>query len=139
MRVVLDTNILVSGFLWDGPPNKIVQLLSEKKFTLVASAELFEELNRVSRYDRFARRLAALEHSPDDMVEKFETLAEFVPVRPLPQPVIPDDPSDEALLRAAVSGAASCIVTGDNHLLTLKIFQNTRIYNPVDFLQSFES
>jgi len=136
MRIVIDTNVLISGFLWDGPPNRIVHLLADKKFAVISSAELFDELSRVIKYERFSRRLAALMYTPGDIIEKYEEPAEFVPVIALDGPIIPEDPSDEMALRATLSGGASFIVTGDSHVLARGIFRHISIVNSVDFLRA---
>ena len=132
--VVLDTNVLISGYLWNGPPSKILQLFLENKIDVIVSDKQYHELKRVINYSRIGI-------STERQKEFIETVLEHS-VRIVPRAIVRGvqaDPSDNALLEAAFEGKAKLIVTGDKHLLRLKQFTNTPIITPSQFLKLWES
>ena len=113
MRVVLDTNVLVSAVL-GGALRTILDRWLEGKFTLVMSDDIMREYHDVLRRPKFGL--------PDETVTSIAVQifhdAEFVtPADEIK--AIPDDPSDDKFLAAAIEGHADVIVSGDRHLLLL--------------------
>ena len=132
MKVVLDTNVFVSGVFFGGPPHKILEAWRDGKIQLLLSPAILEE------YQRVMRELAV--QFPEI---KIEGLMDFVIVHsdiilpsPLP-PVIQGDPSDDKFLECAVAGEATCIITGDNHLLRLLKFRGIPILKPREFVEKY--
>jgi uncharacterized protein len=107
MRLVIDTNTLVSGFGWGGPPGQVVDAVLSGRATLVTSPALLAELARVLAYPK----LAAVFGDPAAI-----TVAVAVAVDPGRTPervsVLADEP-DNRVLEAAAAGQADLIVTGD--------------------------
>jgi len=121
MRVVLDTNIIVSAYL-GGVLEGIIVAWKSGKFTLVVSKEIAEEYLDVLRRPKLKIEKTEI----DDFAALLLDRAEFViPLEALN--VIEDDPSDNKFLEAAVAGNAKFIVSGDNHLLELESFQKISI------------
>lgn len=113
IAVVLDTNTLVSGFGWSGPPSVIVDAVLAGELLLVSSQPLLSELERVLTYPKLARAFP----DPAGLVGQIRTLAELVePAFTLT--VVTDEP-DNRVLEAAVEARVDTVVTGDNELLTL--------------------
>lgn len=113
IAVVLDTNTLVSGFGWSGPPSMIVDAVLAGELLLVSSPPLLSELERVLAYPKLARVF------PDraGIVGRIRTVAELVePAFTLA--VVTDEP-DNRVLEAAVEAQVEAVVTGDGGLLTL--------------------
>jgi uncharacterized protein len=135
MRVIVDTNIIVSAYL-GGVLEGIIVAWKSGKFTLVVSKEIAEEYLEVLRRPKFKIEKAEV----DDFAASLLDRADFViPLGTLN--VIEGDPTDNKFLEAAVAGNASLIVSGDNHLLDLGRFRKTSIITPrrfVDILQSEE-
>ena len=128
MRVVIDTNIIVSAYLGSALEGVIVAWKSGK-FTLVVSKEIAEEYLEVLRRPKF--KLEKVE--VDDFAALLLDRADFViPLESLY--VIKDDPTDNKFLEAAVAGNASLIVSGDDHLLGLESFRNISIIKARKFL-----
>lgn len=113
IAVVLDTNTLVSGFGWSGPPSVIVDAVLAGELLLVSSPPLLSELERVLVYPKLAR--VFLDRA--GIVGRIRTVAELVePAFTLA--VVTDEP-DNRVLDAAVEAQVEAVVTGDGGLLTL--------------------
>ena len=132
MKVVLDTNVLVSGVFFGGPPHKILEAWRDGKIQLLFSPSILDEYQRVMR--ELAVRFPGI---------KVEALIDFIIVHseiilpPSLPPVIQADPSDDKFLECAVAGEAACIVTGDKHLLKLPEFRGIPILKPREFVEDY--
>ena len=127
MRIVADTNTVLSGLLWQGTPRRLLDLARERKITLYTSMLLVAELAEVLARDKFAERLGAARVSAIELVQDYARLAETVTPEALPVPVIARDPDDDHVLACALCAKAQLIVSGDSHLLDLKAYQGISI------------
>lgn len=138
MRVVLDTNILISALLSArGFPAEIVRLERRGKFDLVFSPDTVSELWRVLNYPKIQKRLGKL-GIPVELVERYlKNLIKSSVVTPgkLKIDIIEDDPSDNIFLACAIEGQADFIVSGDSHLRALKAFRGIPILGSVEFIK----
>lgn len=134
MRIVADTNILVSGLLWPGPPASFVDAAWQRAFHLLTSEELLAELELVLARPHLETRLRARGRTPAEVVAKVRVLATVVPPTALPPPAALRDLKDLPVLACAVGGQAQAIVTGDKDLLTLNEYQGIVIIPPRLFL-----
>lgn len=137
MRIVLDTNIIVSRYLTPhGRVARIVDLWEQGEFDLLTSEVILNEYVRVLHYPR----LRPVHHLTDlqlaEIDESFREFTELVEPHETPA-VVADDPDDDHFLACADSGAADCLVTGDPHLLTLGSYKGIPILSPADFLSRF--
>jgi putative PIN family toxin of toxin-antitoxin system len=133
MRVVTDTNIVVSGLLWLGPPRQILEASRAGKVSLFTSTTLLAELHDVLGREKLARRLLEANVQIDELVLGYAALASVI--RPADiGAVISDDPDDDAVLACAVAAKADFIVSGDRHLLALGEFRAIRILTASEFL-----
>ena len=132
MRLVIDTNVLISALLSNvSVPAQLVELWREGRFALLTSAEQVDELMRMTRYPKLRARLSA--PLAGRLINELRDLAEVV--ADLPRVEASPDPFDNHLLAAAVAGHADYLVTGDKSgLLVLKLFEGTRIVTVRDFL-----
>jgi putative PIN family toxin of toxin-antitoxin system len=128
LRVVLDSNVIVSGLGWSGPPARIVDAALDGRLELLTSRALLTELRRVLAYPKLAKVIDSAEQLVD-LVE-----ASSVVVHPVGVLEVVDDESDNRVLEAAVEGAADYIVSGDAHLLGLGSFQGIPIMAPGQFV-----
>ncbi len=129
MRIVCDTNVLVSAILYGGRPREVLETLITGRAQGFISPALEKELRGVLSRPKFG-----LTPGQTDLVGR--TLRDLVVlVHPRHEVlVIKDDPDDNAVLACAVEAAADCIVTGDEHLLALKHYQGIDIQSPAAFL-----
>ena len=128
MRVVLDTNVLLSGLMTpDAPPGMLLRAWVERRFTLVTSKVQLAELQRVLSYPKLRRRIP--KHVAGTLINRLRERAVFV--EPTRTPVRLLDEDDLLILGTAVAGKAELLVTGDkSHLLGLKKYGKTRIVSP---------
>lgn len=126
MRAVLDTNTVVSAFLWGGPPARLLAAAREQRLELATSAALLDELLDVLPRRKFARKLEAAGLSVAQLVHRYGLLAQQV----IPAHItarIAADPDDDAVLACALAAEATLIVSGDRHLLDLKHYHSIQI------------
>lgn len=124
-RLVLDTNILISGLLFGGPPRALLELALERLIELLTSAPLEHELERVL-HAKFPERLDAVILETQGAL--FDLAVHIEPAESLS--VIKEDPDDNRVLECAVSGRADAIISGDRHLLALGSFRGIPILTP---------
>ena len=122
MRVVLDTNVVVSGSLWSGAPRRVMQAVAEGKLKPLVSEAMLDELNDVLERSKFSERLKLVGKTAGQIVQEYAAKAEIIVTQPLAESVA-SDPDDDMFLACAVSGKAQKIVSGDPHLLTIKQYQ----------------
>jgi uncharacterized protein len=129
MRLVLDTNVLVSALLSSSsPPAQLFTLWRGRAFDLITSAEQIDEIRRVTRYSKIRARLSPA--LAGQLVSQLRELA--IIFETLPNVARSPDPDDNHLLALAEAGTAQFLVTGDKRLLSLKRHQSTRIITPAD-------
>jgi len=132
MRIVLDTNVFISGIFFTGPPSDILKAWRDGKVQVLVSPSILDEYQRIGA--ELALQFRGIDLNP--FLELLTVQAEIVLAPTLP-PVISDDPSDDKFLEAAVAGDASHIISGDKHLLKLSEFQGIQILKPRDFVQRY--
>jgi putative PIN family toxin of toxin-antitoxin system len=131
VRVVLDTNTVVSGLLWEGPAGVLLQAAREKRIELFTSAVLLAELADVLPRAKFARKRAAAQLSPEQLARRYALLAsEIIPADITP--AIESDPDDDAVLACALAVSVELIVSGDTHLRALKHYHGIPIVSAGD-------
>jgi uncharacterized protein len=127
VRFVLDTNLLVSGVIAAGLPRRLLDGAKAGEFVLCTSEVLLTELLDVLSREKFAQRLAQAGITPQGIVDDLRRIA--VVVSPIDTPrVVPNDPDDDHVIAAAVTGQADLIASGDKRdLLPLRSFQGIGI------------
>jgi putative PIN family toxin of toxin-antitoxin system len=134
MRVVLDTNVVVSALIWGGTPFKLLQVATDGHLTLCTSPALLAELREVLHRDHLARRLAQQQTSIDDAIRWYAAMA--ISVTPLTTPrAVPKDVDDDQVIACAVAAGAPLIVSGDSDLLVLHPWREIQILNATAALQ----
>jgi putative PIN family toxin of toxin-antitoxin system len=133
MRVVADTNVVVSGLLWRGKPRRVLEAARDGSIALFTSAALLAELEDVLGREKFAERRRSAGVSPQELVLGYAALASVIQPAAI-EPVILADPDDDAILACAISAQCGIIVSGDSHLLDLKRHQNIRILTAAQLL-----
>ncbi len=136
LRAVLDTNVFVSALLSRrGPAAQIFNAWRQRKFLLIISPFLLQEIERVLRYPKIQQKYGISDQEIQILLELLRRDAIVVSGNLVVQNVIPDDPEDEHVLACALEGRADCIVSGDAHLLRLKTFQGIPILPLKAFLE----
>ena len=139
MKLVVDTNVLISGLLWGGSPNRILKWTRDGLAVLIACESTMNELKRVIHYKRFAKRLSDLKTTSPDVIVYAMNLVTFVHNPPNIPQVISEDPFDNVFLALASENGAHMIVSGDHHLLDYKEHNSIQILPPSLTVQVIES
>ena len=130
MKVVLDTNVLISGVFFSGLPARILAAWADGRFELVASVEVLAEYRRVA--ERLHKRFPSIDINPIlDLVTRETRIVEPATV-PLS---VCDDPDDLKFLACALAGGARIVVTGDRALLRATGFQGLEVVTPREFVR----
>jgi putative PIN family toxin of toxin-antitoxin system len=125
MRLVLDTNVVVSGLLWRGTPRLLLESARERRVELFTSIPLLAELTETLRRSKFENKIAASLLTVDQIVDGYAALARLV--RPEATPRISPDPDDDIVIGTALAAKADSIISGDSHLLDLVDFRGIGI------------
>ena len=133
LRVVADTNTVISGLLWHGNPRRVPDAAREGRFQLYTSAALLAEVDEVLQRPKFAQRLSLAGVSSRTLVLGYAALALLIEPAAI-APVITEDPDDDAVLACAVAARAEAIVSGDSHLLELENYEGIPILTVAQLL-----
>jgi len=135
MRIVVDTNVILSALAKDSsPPGQILQLWQEGVVELLASTDTIAELERVLHYPRVRSWLSYADADVQDVIALFRNKALLITVAGK-IPDISPDPKDNIFLAVAEAGSAQYIITGDKkHLLPLIQYQGIQIVTPAEFI-----
>ncbi|CAN5129907.1 putative toxin-antitoxin system toxin component, PIN family [soil metagenome] len=135
VKFVIDTNVLISGALWDGLPVRLLDAWENGSAEVILSPELLEEFAYVVSRPKLAARLALRGVTPQTLVLRLRR--EVVPILPQPLSVPAElrDRRDLHVLEAAVSGQVDAIVSGDDDLLAMKNFEGIPILNVRETLE----
>ena len=139
MRLVLDTNTVLSALLWRGTPYRLLEAIRKQYPTLqlYSSPVLLEELTDVIGRPTFSQRLTAVGKTVREVLADYIEIVDLVEPTEIPQVV--RDPDDDHVLACALTAKADLIVSGDKDLLDLNSFQNIPILAPVDALRTIEA
>ncbi len=134
MRVVLDTNVLISALLWRKRSWEIFRLASSGKIIICTSREILQEFSRVLFYPHISARLQKVGKTPSMVTDELLAATSYYDQTPTIF-LITEDPSDNAILACAAAAKPDFIISGDRHLLKLKNFQGIPIVAPAQFLK----
>ena len=129
MKVVLDTNVLISGIYFGGLPGKILEAWGARRFQLLVSTEILQEYLNVA--ERLADRYAGVEY--ESVLGLIIQNAELVQPSDLPEPVS-TDPDDDKFLACALAGDSTIIVSGDSDLINVSGYCGIKVLTPKAFV-----
>lgn len=126
LKVVLDTNILISAFLWDGNEAELFKEIEKNKVKLYTSFEIINEVENVIHREKFNELLIKAKISAEEIIEKIVSLSNLVIGKKLNLNICRDS-KDNKFLECAKLAKADVIVSGDKDLLVLKEFNGIKI------------
>jgi putative PIN family toxin of toxin-antitoxin system len=140
LRLVLDTNVVVAGLLWNGPPRRLIEWAIEgEKLELFSSPVLLDELAHTLGYAKFSTRIAGFGTSVGALVAQYAALVSLVVPASVPR-VVAGDADDDHVIAAAVAARAELIVTGDRkHLLPIGSHQGIAIVTAREVVDRIEA
>lgn len=116
-KLVLDTNIFVSGFLWNGNEAELLRKIERGEVLNFISPEILSEIENVIRREKFKTLLIEANTTADSILEKIISLSHFVVGPHLEKNVVKEDPTDDKFIECALNADVQYIVSGDKHLL----------------------
>lgn len=129
MRVILDTNVLISAIFFSGPPSRILAAWMDERFELVVSEEILDEYRTVAR--RIGNKYRTVEI--ESVLDRIVVHALLVLSAPIPHEAC-SDPDDLKFLACAVASGAEIVVSGDRALLRASGFEGVEVLTPRQFL-----
>jgi uncharacterized protein len=132
MRVTLDTNVIISGIFFSGPPSKILKAWADQRFQLVLSQQILDEYQRVS--GELSSKFPSIDIAP--IIELITIHGLFIDTHGYTLPVC-EDPDDNKFIECAVAGNCEIIISGDKHLLKLSEFRGIEVLSPRDFVDKY--
>ena len=134
MRIVLDTNVVISAFLSPaGHPGQIFQAWRQQQFELVLSQELLAEYAEALAYDRVNKYLRFTPAQLEEVVHNLKNSSVFIEDIYVGITIVAD-PDDNMLFSTALSGQAQFVISGDGKVQAVKEYQGIRVFSPAVFL-----
>ena len=134
MKLVVDTNVVISGLLWLGNPGRLLEAAASGLLTIYTSAALVDELANTLSKGKLAPRVRTSGLTLDELLGRYLDVAIAVDA-PSIVPVVLADPDDDHVLACALAAQADLIVSGDSDLLDLKSFQGIPIVAAAEALE----
>ena len=132
MRAVIDTNVLISGIFFSGPPAQILAAWREGRVTFTTSPEILTEHRDVC--ERFEARYPAIEITEIlFLIIKNSVIAD----PPALTEKVSADPDDDKFIACAIAGGSQIIVSGDSDLLRVSGFQDIKVLTPREFYDTY--
>jgi len=136
IKAVIDSNLFVSGlFAEDGPTKQLQDLWANQKINLAVSEEILKEIKKTLQKPYIRERLFFFEGEEDEVIELIREKAYIVTRDLYKTDRIADDPTDNKFLACALETQANYIVSGDNHLLSLKHYHDIQIVDAKTFIK----
>jgi uncharacterized protein len=130
MNIVVDTNVIVSALVFGGLPRRVFELIEVGHCRFFHSAEIESETPRVLR-DKFGWDEERLDRDLRVLWAKAERVTPRIRVS-----AVGDDPDDNRILECAFAASADTIISGDGHLLRLRVYEGIAILTPREFLRT---
>ncbi len=135
MKVVVDTNVFISAFLWHGTPHNILTLIEDGVVVSCVTPSMLLELQQVLSRPKFLPKIRERKTSCEEILGTVIDFSQLHPDKSI-DPVVHADPDDDKVLACAKISGAQFIITGDPHLLHLKKWLDVTILNPRQFLSA---
>ncbi len=129
MKVILDTNVFISGVFFSGPPHQILNAWRDGVIKLVISQDILSEYRRVG--EAFSGEFPSIDLRP--ILDLVTIEAELYVAEDLPEPLC-SDPDDDKFVACAIASGSRIIISGDKHLLKVSGYHDIEILKPREFI-----
>jgi uncharacterized protein len=134
MKIVLDTNVWLSGIFWDGEASKIIEKAEKKDIQIIISEDILSEIASVlNRESKFQKYILNLKLSIEDVLRTILSISNLIETK-IKLDVIKADPKDNIILESALEGKVEYLISYDNHLLNMIEFRGIKIISPGEFI-----
>ena len=132
MRIILDTNVFISGIFFAGPPSQILKAWENQSLQIVLSRQILDE------YQRVAAALSSKFQTVDilPIIELVTIHGQFVDTQGFDLSMC-EDPDDDKFLECAVAGKCKTIISGDKHLLKFAGYKGIIVLSPRNFVDKY--
>jgi uncharacterized protein len=132
MKIVLDTNVFISGIFFSGPPFQILRAWKNKRLQIILSQDILIEYQRVA--ESLTLKYPSIDILP--IIELVTVHGQFVDTKNIDITVC-EDPDDNKFIECAIASNTKIIVSGDKHLLKIKEFKGIKVYKPREFVEIY--
>ena len=132
MKIVMDTNVFISGIFFGGPPSQILKSWRQSKVRIVLTEEILEEYQRVG--EELSAKFPTVNIEP--IIELFTIFGEFVETKGISETIC-EDPDDNKFIECAVASQSKLIVSGDKHLLKISGYKDIIVLKPRDLVDNY--
>ena len=132
MKIVLDTNVFISGVFFSGPPYQILKAWREGRIRLLISDEISAEYQRVGEH--LSKNFPKVDLGP--FLELLAITTEHVVPKRLQKPGC-EDPDDDKFFACALAGKSKIIISGDKHLLKVSEYKGIKVLRPRKFVDEY--
>jgi len=129
VKVILDTNVFISGVFFSGPPHQILNAWRDGVIKLVISQDILSEYRRVG--EAFSHEFPSIDLRP--IIDLVTIEAELYVAEDLPEPLC-SDPDDDKFVACAIASGSMIIISGDKHLLKVSGYHDIEIIKPREFI-----
>ena len=135
MKLVLDTNVWLSGIFWEGEASKIIEKTEKKNIQILISENILSEIvNVLNKESKFQKYILNLKLSVEEILRTILSISDLIETK-TKLDLIKADPKDNIILEVALDGKAEYIISYDNHLLNMMEFRGIKIISPGEFLK----
>jgi putative PIN family toxin of toxin-antitoxin system len=132
VKVILDTNVFISGIFFSGPPSQVLKAWAQQKFQIVLSRQILDEYQRVA--EALSSKFQTIDIS--SIIDLITIHGQFVDTQGFNISVC-EDPDDNKFIECAVAGNCKIIISGDKHLLKISGYHDITILNPRNFVEKY--
>ena len=132
MKIVLDTNVFISGIFFSGPPSQILRAWKNKRLQIILSQDILIEYQRVA--ESLTLKYPSIDILP--IIELVTVHGQFVDTKNVDITVC-EDPDDNKFIECAIASDTKIIVSGDKHLLKVKGFKGIKVHKPREFVEIY--
>ncbi len=132
MKIVLDTNVFISGIFFSGPPSKILQAWRDSKIQILLSEEILIEYQRVG--EELSVQFPAV--NIEQIIKLLTVYGEVFETNDISVTKC-EDPDDNKFIECAIASNSKIIVSGDKHLLKISGYQGISVLKPRDFMDNY--
>jgi len=132
MKIILDTNVFISGIFFSGPPSQILKAWQNSRLQIVLSQEILNEYQRVA--ESLAAKYPTIEILP--IIELMTIHGQLIDTEGFAVSVC-DDPDDNKFMECAIASNSEIIISGDKHLLKVSGYQGITVLKPREFVDSY--
>jgi putative PIN family toxin of toxin-antitoxin system len=132
MKIILDTNVFISGIFFSGPPSQILKAWQNSRLQIVLSQEILNEYQRVA--ESLAANFPTIDILP--IIELMTIHGKLIDTEGFDVSVC-DDPDDNKFMECAIASNSEIIISGDKHLLKVSGYQGITVLKPREFVDNY--